>query len=500
MGFNFRPLFIVKEMVLRALIPVLVFAPALGAVLQTLRPRPAISRAIAILTSLVSAVCALLIFIEIDNTGEAARFVTPWMRSYSIHFALSVDGINSLPVLITAIIFPFLLVSEWDRPFGHRGFHALLLLLECGVLGALCAGDLFLLLFFITLTPIPLFFLASIWGDKDRETSAFRMISVSLVAGASLFLAILLIYHAVDPHTFLIDDLAGKLAGKTVELFGLTFNLHELAFPLFVFGLALRAPFWPFQGWFRRFVLTVPPTVAIAALLAGFPMAITVFTRIGFGLFPEMMRANLDVWIGLGVANLIFGTLTLLQERDLRGVLVSLSTTFLGFALIGVGTGHPTGLIGSQFILFTAMVSLAIWGFAAEILQHRTRSYEIDAYSGVLRGLPDLGAVTLISLACAVGIPGTAGLVSFALLYMGGFHYHPGVVILSLVVSIVIASFLLHTYRKIFLGHKPTERLSKLTLRERVLIYPLAAIAIIVGFVPSPLMEIIRATFTKVLT
>lgn len=485
---------------MRALIPILVFAPALGAALQTLRPGPGISRAIAILMSLISAICALLIFIQIDATGEAARFITPWMRSYSIHFALGVDGINILPVLITAIIFPFLLISEWDRPFGHRGFHALLLLLQCGILGALCASDLFLLLFFVTMTPIPLFFLASIWGDEEREISAFRMISVSLVAGACLFLAILLIYHAVDPHTFLIEELAGKLTGKTVELFGLTFNLHELAFPLFVFGLALRAPFWPFQGWFRRFVLTVPPTVAIAALLAGFPVAITVFTRIGLVLFPEMMRSNLEIWIGLGIANLVFGTFTLLQEKDLRGVLVSLSTTFLGFALIGIGTGHPTGLIGSQFILFTAMISLAIWGFASEILRHRTKSYEISSYSGVLRGLPDLAAATLISLACAVGIPGTAGLISFALLYMGGFHYQPGVAILSLIISIIIASFLLHTYRQIFLGHKPAERLSKLSVRERILLYPLAVVAIVVGFFPSPLMEIVRATFVKVLT
>jgi NADH-quinone oxidoreductase subunit M len=216
-------------------------------------------------------------------------------------------------------------------------------------------------------------------------------------------------------------------------------------------------------------------------------------------LFPEMMKSNLEIWIGLGIANLVFGTFTLLQERDLRGILVSLSTTFLGFALIGVGTGHPTGLIGSQFILFTAMISLAIWGFAAEILRHRTRSYQIEAFSGVLRGLPDLGAATLISLACAVGIPGTAGLISFALLYMGEFHYQPAVVILSLIISIVIASFLLHTYRKIFLGHKPAERLSKLTVRERILLYPLACIAVVVGFFPSPLMEIVRETFIKVL-
>jgi NADH-quinone oxidoreductase subunit M len=486
-------------MFLRALIPILVFAPALGALLQTLSPRPAVSRTLAIIASLLSALAAILLVLQMDGGGETPRFVVAWIRSYSIHFALGVDGLNVLPMLVTALVFPFLLISEWDRQFGRRGIHALLLLLECATLGALCAGDLFLLLFFLTLAPIPLYFLASIWGDEGRETSAFRMMSVSLVAGAALFFGVLLVYHAVDPHTFLIEDLAGKLVGKTTEIFGVTFDLEHVAFSLIVFGLALRAPFWPFQGWFRKFVLKVPTTVGVGALLAGFPVTLSVFTRLGFLLFPEMMKAHLDIWIGIGIANLVFGALTLLQETDLRGVLVSLSTLFAGFSLLGIGTAHPTGLVGSQFILFSSMISLAVWGFAAEIIRYRTRSYLIADTRGVLRTLPDLGATTLIAVACAVGVPGTAGFISFALLYMGYFSYHPGIVVASLFVSLVVTGFLIQTYRQIFLGEKVSERYAKLGFRERLLLIPLVGIALVVGFYPSPLVEIVRATVAKVL-
>ncbi|MBS1963341.1 MAG: hypothetical protein JST04_14090 [Bdellovibrionales bacterium] len=484
---------------MKELIPILVFTPALGALLQTLNPRPAISRTLAIVASLVSAVAAIALFVQMDPGLETPKYVVAWMRSYSIHFALGVDGLNLLPMLVTAFVFPFLLISEWDRQFGRRGIHALLLLLETGILGALCAGDLFLLLFFLMLTPIPLYFLASIWGDEGRETSAFRMVSVSLVASACLFFGILLIYHAVDPHTFLIEDLAGKLAGKTTEIFGISVELQHIAFPLIVFGLALRAPFWPLQGWFRKFILKVPTTVAVGALLAGFPVALTVFTRIGFVLFPETMKAHLDVWIGIGIANLVFGALTLLQESDLRGILVSLSSVFAGFSLLGIGTAHPTGLVGSQFILFSSMVALAVWGFASEILRYRTRTYAIAEIQGVLRTLPDLGSATLLSIACAVGIPGTAGFISFALLYMGAFNYHPGVVLAALVVSLVVTGFLIQVYRRIFLGEKVQERFTRLGFRERLLLIPLAGVAICVGFFPSPFVEIVRATITKVL-
>lgn len=487
---------------MKALIPVLVFAPAIGAILQVMNPRPAFCRTAAIIASLASTVAAVLLFANMDASlgAETPRFTMQWIHSYSIHFALGVDGLNLLPMLVTAIIFPFLIISEWDRQFGRRGIHALLLVLETAILGSICSLDLFLLLFFFLMIPIPLYFMASIWGDEGREVSAFRMISVSFVAGASLLFGALLIYQSVDPHTFLIEDLRGKLSGKTADIFGMTLGLQQIAFGLIVFGLALRAPIWPLHGWFRKLILKVPTTVAIATILSGFPVILTIFTRIGFELFPETMNRQLDFWIAAGIANLVFGALSLLQEKDLRGILVSLSTVFVGFSLVGIGTGNPTGLVGSQFILFSSMLAIAVLGFASEILRYRVRSYQVADFSGVLRTLPDLGSSALISLASAVGIPGTAGFISFALILIGAFNYHPGVVIVGLLVSIIVSGFLIQIYRQIFLGEKAMEKFPKLNLRERVLLFPLTAVILLVGFFPSPLVEIVRITVSKILS
>lgn len=489
-----------KENVLKTLIPILVFAPAIGAILQMLNPRPLFCRSVAIAATLVSAVTAGILFYEMDpSANETPRFLVNWMKSYSIHFAMGVDGLNLLPMLATALIFPFLIISEWERQFGRRGIHALLLILETAILGSLCSLDLFLLLFFILMIPIPLYFLSSIWGDEGREPAAFRMISVSLLGGASLFFGILLIYHSVDPHSFLIDDLKGKLSGKMVEVFGTSFEIGQIAFGIIAFGLALRAPIWPLHGWYRKLLLRVPTSVGIAALLGGYPVGITVFTRLGFELFPDKINTALDILIGLGIANLIFGALSLLQEKDLRGILVSFSSIAVGFSMIGIGTGSQTGLVGSQFILFSSIVALAIWGFSSEILRFRARTYLVKELNGVLRSLPDLGSSTLFALACAVGIPGTAGFISLALLSMGFFSYHPGVVVTSLMVSVVATGFLIQIFRQVFLGERNETKFSCLTFRERLLLFPLVGVIIFVGLFPSPLIEIVRMTVARVL-
>lgn len=492
----------IRRKIVKVLISILVFAPALGATLQILNPRPLFCRSVAIISTLTSAVAAGVLFYEIDPgvANETPRFVMTWMKSYSIHFSMGVDGINLLPMLATALIFPFLIISEWDRQFGRRGIHALLLILETAILGSVCSLDLFLLLFFFLMIPVPIYFLSSIWGDEGRESAAFRMISVSLLAGVSLFFGILLVYHAIDPHTFLIDDLKGKLVGKTVEIFGITLEISQLAFGMIVFALALRAPIWPVHGWFRKLLLRVPTTVGIAALLGGYPVAITVFTRIGFELFPETMNGHIDFWIGAGIANLIFGVLSLIQEKELRGVLVSLSTLAVGFSMIGIGTGHQAGLVGSQFILFSSIVALAIWGFSSEIIRHRARTYLVNELGGVLRTLPDLGSSTLFALACVVGIPGTAGFISITLLAIGSFSYHPGVVISGLVASAVATGFLIEIFRQVFLGERNEVRFTRLTFRERLLLFPLVGVVISVGFFPSPLVEIVRMTVLRVLS
>src|SRR5690606_18629967 len=183
----------------------------------------------------------------------------------------------------------------------------------------------------------------------------------------------------------------------------------------------------------------------------------------------------------------------LLQEKDLRGVMVSLSNVFVGLAMIGVGTGNPTGLIGSQFVLFSTALSIALLGLSSEVLRHRTWSYGLSDFGGVLRQLPDLGCAALISIACGVGIPGTVGFVSIALLFMGGYGYNPGVVLGSLFVIIVMTGFLVQMFRQVFLGEKVDAKYSKLGFRERFLLIPLSFVIVAVGFVPSPFVEIVRS-------
>jgi NADH:ubiquinone oxidoreductase subunit 4 (subunit M) len=105
----------------------------------------------------------------------------------------------------------------------------------------------------------------------------------------------------------------------------------------------------------------------------------------------------------------------------------------------------------------------------------------------------------LISIACGAGIPGTVGFVSIALLFMGAFAYNPAIVLGALFIFIVVTGFLVQIFRQVFLGGKPEARYARLGFRERLLLIPLTLVIVAAGFIPSPFVEIVRASVAALL-
>ena len=64
------------------------------------------------------------------------------------------------------------MVASWSIPVERnlRGYFALLLLLETGMLGVFVALDLFLFYVFWEMVLVPMFFLIGLWGGRARST------------------------------------------------------------------------------------------------------------------------------------------------------------------------------------------------------------------------------------------------------------------------------------------------------------------------------------------
>ncbi len=204
------------------LLTVMLFLPALGALFQMTTRNMPLCRWLAIGTSVLSGSIGIFLAIWAHWIGnlDSLSLQYPWMKSYSMSYALGLDGINALVVLLIAVVFPLLIIAEWNRTNARRGTFALLLLLQFSALGTALSQDLFLMFFFWSLSALPGYFLIGILGDQDREKSAVRYLNISSVAAAFFLIASLIVYYGIEPHTFLIKTLSGgKFVAKTFEMF-----------------------------------------------------------------------------------------------------------------------------------------------------------------------------------------------------------------------------------------------------------------------------------------
>ncbi len=84
-------------------------------------------------------------------------------------------------VLLTALLSPALHARQsWGIDKGVKGYFALFLLLETGMIGVFVALDFFLFYVFWEVMLLPMYFLIGIWGGPRREYAAIKFFLYTL--------------------------------------------------------------------------------------------------------------------------------------------------------------------------------------------------------------------------------------------------------------------------------------------------------------------------------
>jgi NADH-quinone oxidoreductase subunit M len=253
--------------------------------------------------------------------------------------------------------------------------------------------------------------------------------------------------------------------------------------------LAVSAPIVPLHGWLPDAVERAPAGAAV--MLTGIVPALGPYlaVRVGFTAMPEGAR-----WAGAsiaaaGVVGVVYGSLCAMAQRDLRRFVAYASIAGAGACLFGLGGLTPQGMAGSIAVLLAHGLGAATLLGVCSVLERRGRTVEIAGLAGVAREAPVLGALALVGLATSLGVPGFAGFWGVLLVSLGGFARHPVLVVVlagSLVPAAAahlrVASTLLARART---GAPQVDASS----RDVAGLVPLAALAVLLGVWPAPLLS-----------
>ena len=92
-----------------------------------------------------------------------------WLGNVKIDYFLGIDGLSMPMVLLTALISFIAAISSWTIEKSVKGYFALFLLLDAGMMGVFVSLDFFLFYIFWELMLLPMYFLIGIWGGPKKK-------------------------------------------------------------------------------------------------------------------------------------------------------------------------------------------------------------------------------------------------------------------------------------------------------------------------------------------
>ena len=484
------------------LLSALTFVPVLGifAILFIPREKAYVIKVVAAVSTGIQLWLAVQLFLLFDTTTTAMQFVEhySWIPAFNIEYYMGIDGLSAPMVLLTALLSFICIFASWNITKAVKGYFALFLLLDTGMMGVFVSIDFFLFYIFWEVMLLPMYFLIGIWGGPRREYASIKFFLYTLFGSVLILLAMLALYFYNDPHTFNMLT----LMETTYD-----YNFQKWVFLALFIGFAIKVPIFPFHTWLPDAHVEAP--TAVSVILAGvlLKMGIYGILRINFPVLPDA-----TLWFAvplgvLGVINIIYGALCALAQTDLKKLVAYSSISHMGFCLLGMAALTSAGMNGAVLQMFNHGTISAMLFLLVGVIYDRAHIRDVNGFGGLAVRMPIYGGMVALAFFAGLGLPGFSGFISEALTLIGGFgaehssstfRWLTGLAVMGIVLN---AAYFLWAYQKIFLG-KLNEKwagLSEINGRELFTIVPLAIITIILGFYPMPILGMMSETMNGII-
>jgi NADH-quinone oxidoreductase subunit M len=171
-------------------------------------------------------------------------------------------------------------------------------------------------------------------------------------------------------------------------------------------------------------------------------------------------------------------------QPNLKKLIAYSSVSHLGFVVLGIFSFTTAGADGAVYQMLNHGVSTGALFMLAGMLYDRRHTYDIKQFGGLATPMPVYAMLFLIITLSSIGLPLTNGFVGEFLVLSGAFQAKSLYGALAATGVIWSAGYMLWLYQRTFYGditHDLNRHLPDVTLRERLSLFPLVAMAIIMG-------------------
>lgn len=431
--------------------------------------------------------------LSLFNAGQNIDFISAWITKPSISFSLKADGLSLAMLLLNTALTPLIIFSAFGNEFRNaKNFYALILFMSFAMAGTFLASDGLLYYIFWELALIPIYFIALIWGNGDAEERKKAVVKffIYTLAG-SLFMLTAFIYLYGKAGSFLLEDLY-KLE--------LSFQEQLWIFLAFFLAYAIKIPIIPFHTWQAK-VYQKAPTVG-TMLLSGIMLKMGLYSVIRWQLplAPAAAKEYMTIFIALGIAGVIYGSIVALRQKDLKKLLAYSSLAHVGLIAAGTYTLNLDGLRGAVLQMIAHGFVVVGLFFVAEIIFRRYETREISEMGGIRSQSPKFTSMFMILVLASVALPSTFNFIGeFTVLYSLS---QIGIIwaILGGTTIILGAYYMLRMFQHVMLGETNAKLFKDVTTNEAVVLVSIIAFLLFFGIYPKPITDLITPSLENIIT
>jgi NADH-ubiquinone oxidoreductase chain 4 len=442
-------------------------------------------KSIGLVTSVINLIVSLFMFILFDFSGKQFQYIEEQYQINYFDIYLGVDGLSIYFVLLTTIIMPIALLSNWNSINSKNvlSFVVIILLLETLLLAVFLVLDILLFyIFFESILP-PLFLLIGLFGSSNKVRASFYLFLYTLLG--SLFMLLSIITMASIMGTTDFDALFKTNFEYTTQLF--------LFYGIFI-AFAVKTPTIFLNTWLLKAHVESPLSGSI--ILAGIVLKLSLYGifRLILPLLPKASLNYTFIVYVIGVITIIYASFSTLRTIDVKELIAYSSVSHAAVYLLGAFSNTIQGIEGAITLgLAHGFVSSGLFICAGGILYDRSSTILISYYRGIGQIMPIFSILFFILSLGNCGVPLTLNFLGEFMSIYGVFERMPILGILASSSIVFSAAYTIYMYNRIAFGGSYSvffkENLRDVNKREFIMLLIFVILTVLFGVYPAPILD-----------
>ncbi len=401
---------------------------------------------------LVLSVWLTVAFIQARQGGDTSpmlfTFSRPWFEPLHIYYAVGVDGISVVMLLLSSIIVFTGTFASWQLKPMTKDYFLWFTLLSTGVYGFFISMDLFTMFMFYEVALIPMYLLIGVWGSGNKEYAAMKLTLMLMGGSALLIIGILGIFYFSGGKTMEITEIAA--------MHNIPVEIQKIFFPFIFIGFGVLGALFPFHTWSPDGHASAP--TAVSMLHAGVLMKLGGYGcfRIAMYLLPDAAKELAWVFLILTTISVVYGALSACVQTDLKYINAYSSVSHCGLVLFALLMMTKTACTGAILQMLSHGLMTALFFALIGMIYGRTHTRDIHKLGGLMKIMPFLSVGYVIAGLANLGLPGFSGFAAEMTIFVGSFEnadmFHRVATVIACMSIVVTAVYILRTVGMILFG------------------------------------------------